>query len=106
MSVIMTLRAKGDSVALERFAAESSEKLQTILERAKAEGLIAHRFYASDDGEIMVCDEWPDPESFQRFFEAMSSEIQPMMAAGGITAEPEFVFWREMKMGDEVGWGA
>ena len=106
MSVIMTLRAKGDAGALERNAAESPEKLQAILDRAKAEGLIAHRFYRSDDGEIMVCDEWPDPESFKRFFEAAQSEIGPLMAAAGITAEPEVVFWHTMNMGDEVGWGA
>jgi hypothetical protein len=34
MSVIMTLRAKADSAALERLAAENPEKLQTIVERA------------------------------------------------------------------------
>jgi hypothetical protein len=54
----------------------------------------------------MVCDEWPDPESFKRFFEAAQSEIGPMMAAAGITDEPEVVFWHTMNMGDEVGWGA
>ena len=106
MSVIMTMRAKGDADALERIAAESPETLQTILDRAKAEGLIAHRFYRSDGGEIMVCDEWPDPGSFQRFFEAAQGEIGPMMAAAGITAEPEVVFWHAMNMNDEVGWGA
>jgi hypothetical protein len=106
MSVIMTLRTKGDAAALERLAADEPERVQTIIERAKAEGVIAHRFYRSDDGQIMVCDEWPDPESFHRFFEAMSSEIQPMMAAAGVTSEPEVVFWHEMEMNDAVGWGA
>ena len=83
MSVIMTLRARGDAGALERLAAEEPERMQTLIARAKEEGLIAHRF-----------------------FEAMGSEIQPMMAAAGVTAEPEIVFWHAMNMGDDVGWGA
>ena len=106
MSVIMTMRAKGDAAALERAAAEDPEKLAGIVARAKAAGLIAHRFYSSDGGEIMVCDEWPDPESFKRFFEASRPDIEPLMAAAGVTAEPEVVFWHTMKMDDEVGWGA
>jgi heme-degrading monooxygenase HmoA len=106
MSVIMTMRAKGDAAALERVAAEDPQRLQAILDRAKAEGLIAHRFYSSGDGEIMVCDEWPDPESFKRFFEAAGPEIEPLMAAAGIAEEPEVKFWTTMNMGDEVGWGA
>jgi hypothetical protein len=106
MSVIMTLRARGDGEALERYAAENPEKLQAILDRAKSEGLIAHRFYSSGDGEVMACDEWPDPESFKRFFEAARAEIEPMMAAAGIADEPEVRFWQAMNMGDEFGWGA
>ena len=80
--------------------------MRSIADRAEEHGLIAHRFYASDDGQIMVIDEWPDPESFQRFFEAMRSEIEPLMQAIGVTAEPEVTFWRKLESHDEVGWGS
>ena len=102
MSVIMTLRAPGDPDKLERLASEQRDVLLGITERAKVQGLIAHRFYGSE-GQIMVVDEWPDPESFHRFFEAEQATIGPMMAEV-TTGEPEVTFWRKLETGDEVGW--
>ena len=102
MSVIMTLRAPGDPAKLEQLASEKADMLVGITERAKAQGLIAHRFYGSD-GQIMVVDEWPDPESFHRFFEAEQATIGPMMAQVA-TGEPEITFWRKLETGDDVGW--
>lgn len=106
MSIIMTLRAKGDPQALERNAAENAETMQSIVERAKEHGVIAHRFYGSDDGQIMVVDEWPDTASFQAFFEQERDAIQPMMGQAGVTSEPEVTFWRKLETKDDVGWGA
>ena len=74
------------------------------IEIAKQHGVIAQRFYGSDDGQIMVIDEWPDPESFQRFYAATAAEIEPMMREVGVTAEPEVTFWRKLDTGDDVGW--
>jgi hypothetical protein len=104
MSVIMTLRAKGDPQELERRAAEEPDRIRAIADRAKEHGLIAHRFYGSDDGQIMVIDEWPDPRSFQTFFEEMRSEIDPLMREAGVTTDPEVTFWRKLETHDEVGW--
>lgn len=69
MSVIMTLRVKGDPEKLESIAAKDPDRIHGIADKAKEHGVIAHRFYGSDDGQIMVVDEWPDPRSFQAFFE-------------------------------------
>ena len=104
MSVIMMLRAQGDPKLLEQRAQANPEGMRAIIESAKEHGVIAHRFYGSDDGQIMVVDEWPDPESFQRFFEATGSEIGPLMREAGVTAEPEVTFWHKLDTGDEVGW--
>jgi hypothetical protein len=104
MSVIMTLRVKGDPQRLEQRAAQNPEGMRAIAERAKEHGLIAHRFYGSEDGQIMVVDEWPDPESFQRFFESMRAEIEPMMQEVGATDEPEVTFWHKLETHDDVGW--
>ncbi len=105
MSVIMTLRASGDPEELERRTAANPEGMQAILGKAKAHGLIAHRFYGAP-GQLLVIDEWPDAESFQRFYEEARSEIEPMMAEVGVAAEPEVMFWRELDSHDAFGWGA
>ena len=107
MSVIMTFRASGDPQELERRAAQNPDAMRSIADRAKEHGLIAHRFYGSEDGrQIMVVDEWPDAQSFQSFFESMRSEIEPMMRDVGVTGEPEVTFWRKLDTHDEVGWDA
>src|SRR5688572_29553821 len=105
MSVIMTLRVKGDPQQFQSVAKSDSERIGRILEIAKSNGLIAHRWYASD-GEFMAVDEWPDTASFQAFFEAAGSEIGPLMEGAGITEQPTPSFWTKMDVGDDVGWGA
>ena len=67
--------------------------------------MTSHRFYGSSDGQILVVDEWPDAESFQSFFEHMSSEIGPMMQEAGVTEQPEVTFWRKLATNDDAGWG-
>jgi hypothetical protein len=104
MSVMVTLRAKGDPKRLEEIA--SAERMQPIVEQAKSHGLIAHRFYGSDDGQIMVLDEWPDAQSFQSFFEASGPAIQPLMQDAGVQTEPEITMWHKLDTHDDVGWGA
>ena len=104
MSVIMTMSVQGDPAKMEQIAGENPDRIRSIAERAKSHGLIAHRFYGSDDGQIMVVDEWPDPESFQSFFEESRAEIEPLMRDVGATSEPEVKFWRKLESHDEVGW--
>jgi|SRR5436305_3501324 heme-degrading monooxygenase HmoA len=106
MSIIMTLRGKGDPSKLEQAASSDPEGMRSIADQAKAHGLIAHRFYGSDDGQIMVVDEWPDAQSFQSFFEQEQSRLQPLMQQAGMSSEPEVIFWRKLETNDEVGWGA
>lgn len=102
MSVILTFRVQGDPDKLEQLAHEKPGVLQEIAAAAQAAGLIAHRFYGSD-GQIMVLDEWPDPDSFNRFFESQRAAIEPMMAEVA-TSEPEITFWHKLDTHDDVGW--
>jgi quinol monooxygenase YgiN len=106
MSVLMTMSMQGDAKKLEEHAAEDPDQMQTIVGSAKEHGLIAHRFYASDDGQIMVVDEWPDEQSFQSFFEENRERIGPLMQAAGVTSEPQPTFWHKLDTQDEHGWGA
>ena len=105
MSVIMTMYIQGDPAKLEAIASDDPERLKTVAERAAKEyGVIAHRFYGSGEGQILVVDEWPDEESFQRFFEAEQGEIGPLMEEVGASGEPRYIFWRKLETGDEIGW--
>jgi hypothetical protein len=103
MSVIMTMWIQGDPGELERLAGENPDAIRSISKRAEGHGLLAHRFYGSE-GQIMVVDEWPDAESFQRFFEQERPRIESLMQEVA-TGEPEIVFWTKLETGDEVGWG-
>ena len=104
--MIMTLVAAGDPKALEQFVSDNTEKMQGVLEAARRPGLIAHRFYGSEDGgALMVLGEWPDPQSFESFFKKQESEIRPMFEAARVTAQIEPTFWRELATHDAYGWG-
>jgi hypothetical protein len=105
MSVIVTVSISGDPAQFEAQAAANPDRIQGILDRAKSHGLIAHRFYGSDGG-FMAIDEWPDPESFQAFFQEAAGDIQAMMGEAGVTSEPEVKFWRKLETNDDVGWDA
>lgn len=104
MSVIVTLRVKGDPRRLEEYAAANSDAMRSLAEHAKEHGLIAHRFYGSEDGDLMVADEWPDRQSFEQFFEHDRDRIDSVMQAAGAGDDPELKFWRKLETHDEVGW--
>lgn len=107
MPVVMTLEVRGDPSALERFSAENKEMMQGVLEVAKQRGLIAHRFYGSEDGsKILVADVWPDRQSFETFFREQQAVIGPMFDAVGATSAPDPTYWRELSTNDAFGWGA
>jgi heme-degrading monooxygenase HmoA len=100
MSVLMTLRLTGDPAKVEEWADQNREKIAEIAERGRAAGARSHRFYGSDDGSILVVDEWDSPQSFQAFFEA-DEDIPQMMQEVGVTSEPEVTFWRKLQTHDE-----
>ena len=106
MAVLVVLRADGDPKQLEQYAAENQDAMQRIVDSAKEHGVIAHRFYGSDEGQIMVVDEWPDRESFQAFFEQTQDRIRPLMQGGGMTSQPDVSFWKVLETHDRIGWGA
>lgn len=107
MSVIMTLRIPGNPEAMEQYTKDNPGKLEGIVEAAKRHGLIAHRFYGSEDGVgLLAIDEWPDRQSFEAFFGEQQAEIQPVMEAAGAAGPPEASYWHELATGDAYGWNA
>lgn len=107
MSVFLTLKITADPRAMEQYATDNGDKLRDVVDAAKRHGLIAHRFYGSDDGAaIMVVDEWPHRQSFEAFFAEQAPQIDAMLREVGATGQPEPTFWEELKTGDAYGWGA
>lgn len=104
MSVMMVLRIKGDPRRFEQVAGEDPDRIRSISDRAKSHGMIAHRFYGTDN-EIIAVDEWPDEQSFHAFFEEMSSQIGSLMQEVGVQDQPHPEFWHKLESHDEVGWG-
>jgi hypothetical protein len=105
MSVIITLRVSGDPAAFEEQAAAQADAIGRIMEVAKRNGLIAHRWYGAD-GEYMAVDEWPDAESFHAFFEEAQPDVGPVMQGAGVSSPPTVTVWRKLETNDEVGWNA
>ena len=100
MSVLVTLRIKGDPTRIEQALKSDHDRLMAIAERSKSKGALHHRFYGSSDGsEALVVDEWETAEGFQEFF-GESPEIGAMMAEAGVTSEPEVTFWNELDTPD------
>ena len=61
LQAIMVRRLKCAVNKFEEFAAANPDTMSGIRARAVDAGLIAHRFFASVDGDdIIVVDEWPD----------------------------------------------
>ncbi|MCW2795774.1 hypothetical protein [Nocardioides sp.] len=94
----MTLRVPGDPKGVE---ATDPAILQTVVDRGKAMGCLAHHFYGNGT-EVLVIDEWPDEESFRKFFDA-SPEIKGVMDNAGVTSAPTIEFWRALDTSDGFG---
>lgn len=72
--------------------------MQRIAAEGRAAGATRHAF-AAGDGEIIVIDEWPDAESFQRFFQNQP-EIPRLMQEGGAQGAPEIAIYRKLDTPD------
>ncbi|MEU4669452.1 hypothetical protein AB0F91_16060 [Amycolatopsis sp. NPDC023774] len=101
MSVLMLLRVPGNGAQFEKAAADDPGRISTIIASARAHGLQSHHFWA-DDKDILVVDVWPDEASFQAFFSSESDRIDALMAAAGVTTQPDVSFYRKLDIGDDV----
>jgi hypothetical protein len=98
MSGFMILRVAADPQRLEKYANDNADLMRSIADAGKAAGATRHAF-AGGDGEVLVIDEWPDAESFQRFFQSQP-DIPKLMAAAGAQGEPQVSFYRRLDTPD------
>ena len=99
MSVLITQRISADPKAI---MATDQSVFDAIVARAHEFGVIRHRFFATAT-EVLIVDEWPDEDSFHRFF-AASPDIGEAMAAAGVTSQPLIEVWDRLGVEDAIGW--
>jgi hypothetical protein len=98
---MMILRIPVDATGLEKASQEHSDLMKGIAERAQGRGALHHDFYEGD-GEVLVVDEWENPEAFQGFYEAEGANIGQLMQAAGAQGTPAPpTFHRKLSLGDE-----
>jgi hypothetical protein len=100
VSVFMIMHIKGDPAKLERYANAHTDMMQGVIKDAKQKGLVHHAF-AGGDGEVVVIDEWPDEESFRRFFDNQK-EVPTLMQEVGAQGAPDISFYRKLETPDVV----
>jgi hypothetical protein len=102
MSVIMGLRLSADAERFMQVVSNNRDKLMQISERGKQAGAVHHSFYASASGDaVLVVDEWPDPESFERFFSEAQADIGSLLEEAGVSNQPQPEFWRQLDTPDK-----
>jgi heme-degrading monooxygenase HmoA len=101
MTVLMTLRVTADAAKVEELAASDPGLFPSISARGAEQGATYHRIYGNDS-EVLVVDEWPDEESFRKFFDA-SADIADIMQKAGATTAPDITFWRKLDLKDDIG---
>ncbi len=100
MSVIVVVRVPGDPSDLENYAAgPGGDVMRRISEAGRAAGAIRHTF-AGGANEVMIIDEWPDGESFEKFFGG-NPEIGDVMRDAGAQGAPEVSVYRKLSTPDQ-----
>jgi len=99
MSVIVIGHMTVDPANVEQLWVERKADFEAVARAAQAAGAIHHRWGFGADGVVIV-DEWPDIDTFQRFFES-ETRIAGLMEAGGVQGPPEFEFLEARSGPDE-----
>jgi hypothetical protein len=87
MSVLVTISFPISADAMEKVVLDNAETMAAIGEDGRRHGAMHHQFVEAIDGSALVIDEWPDAESFHRFFDAQQ-DIREVMARAGVTGPP------------------
>jgi hypothetical protein len=86
MSVLVTVKVRGDTAMFRSAITERSDEFAKISESSRGVGAIHHQF-GIGDGFVLVVDEWESAEQFESFFG--NPELQKFIAeVGGDTSSP------------------
>jgi heme-degrading monooxygenase HmoA len=88
MSVLITIKFAVSGETMQKVAVDNAALMTTIIDDGRRHGTIHHQFVQDPDGSAVVVDEWPDEDSFHRFFDAQQ-DIRTIMEQAGVTEPPE-----------------
>ncbi|GLZ47472.1 hypothetical protein Acsp06_36570 [Actinomycetospora sp. NBRC 106375] len=101
MSVMITMKFPISADVMEKTVNDHREMIMSITQDGQRQGLIHHQFAEDSEGNALVVDEWPDEETFQRFF-AGQEDIKKVLAAAGVMSEPVVTVCRIIDTPDRV----
>jgi hypothetical protein len=81
MSVLMALSVDGDPKKRDEYAASDPGEMQANSRVSEATRADRASLLGSEDGRIMVVDEWPDEQGFQSFFAENRERVIPRFEA-------------------------
>jgi quinol monooxygenase YgiN len=85
MSVLITMKFKGDTAVFRQALQERADEFAKISDASRSVGGLHHRFGVGD-GFVLVIDEWESVEQFQQFFS--DPALQAFIGTVGAAAEP------------------
>jgi quinol monooxygenase YgiN len=85
MSVLVTVKFKGDTATFRQALTDRAREFEKVSEAGRAQGAIHHRFGVGD-GFVLVVDEWESVGHFQQFFS--DPDLQGFIGSVGAAAEP------------------
>ena len=85
MSVLITIKFKGDTAIFRQALHERADEFAKISDASKSVGGLHHRFGVGD-GFVLVIDEWASVEQFQQFFS--DPALQAFIGTVGAAQEP------------------
>jgi hypothetical protein len=99
MSVLVTIKVKGNVDQFRRFLHDGADRMRHISDAARKAGAIHHRFAIGSDF-VLVVDEWKSEDAFHKFFQG-TPELPGVMRDAGALAQPEFTIGEAVKSPDE-----
>lgn len=100
MSVLITIKVTGDTVAFRRAVTERATEFAKIGESARAVGAIHHRF-GIGDGYVLIVDEWESTQQFENFFS--NPDLQAFIGeiGGDTSVAPEIAASEAIESSDQ-----
>jgi hypothetical protein len=88
MAVLVVGKMAADPANVRKLWADRKADMEQVAKEAQAAGALHHR-WGFGDGYVVILDEWPDAESFQKFFSS-NETIPTFMQEAGVQGPPEF----------------
>lgn len=99
MSVLVTIVFPISAETMEKVVLDNAATMVAIGEDGRRHGALHHQYVEAADGSAVVIDEWPDAESFHRFFDTQQ-DIREVMSRAGVTGPPTVTVQRVLDTPD------